>query len=329
MAAEVSEAPVSDPLGAVGRRLAERIEDANDLPEGADRQKAIRAALARLRPDVSTVASGADETVAPGLDAVAAVVREMVPRGAENPLPTRDRVFIRLLRADGLEPAWTLAEDNAAGVAPRPRAGVTWAGGPELSAAPPSVPTMIENGRVFAWLPGFRDPRWGVPDDVYEITGRVDLRVLLERASLTRERLLLAGSAYLNVLTTRADEDVSVVFAGPGGRERRVPATRVRSPEHVQPASSDLGRLAWAGWYVSAGVAALPTAPGRWSVRLEVTQAGLRRAQILGPRRGHYADAVGESGPIETGGVTFRLTSGRDDRIVLVVTRGRPRDSSS
>ena len=190
-----------------------------------------------------------DALPADRLAELAAAVRARVPQGAEDRLPPRVRTLIRLLRRDALEPAWTLAEDNAAGVVRPTRAQSMWAGGSFASSRLP-LPTVVDDdGRAFAWLPGFRDPRWGVPDDVYNIDNEVILRCSLDLVLLRRGVLHLSGGGYLGLLETSAQDSVVVVLNGPDGAEHRVPARRVtssgrRAPERSGVDPSRLGRMA-------------------------------------------------------------------------------------
>ncbi len=311
---------MSGELSAAASCLTDAMARADEMPQGARRNKAIRSLLVRLHRDAMRAAAAAVDASPHELDEAAEAVRSLVPEAAEDALAIRERAFIRLLRAGAVEPAWTLAEDDSAGVVSSSRAGMKWAGGPETSVVLP-LPTLAESGRVYAWLPGFRDPRWGLPDSVYDVTDSVRLRVTLEQLSLESGRLELAGSAYFTVVVARADDDVTVVLRGPGGQEHRAPATRTRVSEHVTRSGPGLTQLAWAGWHAEIDVTALGSSPGRWSAWLELGQDGLRDDEPLGLRRGSYAEAVRRCAPIEAGGRVFRLEGGEDGRLSLSVTR--------
>ena len=141
------------------------------------------------------------------LRTLADAVRTSIPDPVEDELPPRVRVFVRLLRRDALEPAWTLAADNASGFVHATSAVSTWAG-PGHARTQLPLPVFVEDRAVFGWLPGFRDPRWAVPDDVYDLAADVDLRARLDRASFGSDRLHLAGSGWLAHLSARADDTV-------------------------------------------------------------------------------------------------------------------------
>lgn len=311
-------------LDTAADRLIDEMGSALQLPAGRRRNKAIRSILMRLHGEVMRAAADVDGTKPQELDRLAAAVRDVVPAGPENKLPVRERVFVRLLRSGAVEPAWTLAGDDAAGVVPTSRAGLKWAGGAERNSVVLPLSTVVEEGRAFAWLPGFRDPRWRLPDSVYDVTADARLRVVLEQLSLEGGRLMLGGSAHFEVLTTRADDEVTVVLRGPGGRMHRVRAERARTPEFVTSSGPELTRLAWSGWHAVVDLTALRQMPGRWSVRLELTQAGLRRSAPLGPDRGPFARTVDGCGPTDERGRVFRLKSGPDGRLSVTVARLGP-----
>ncbi len=311
---------MSGELSAAASRLADAMGRADELPKGARRNKAIRSQLVRLHRDVMRAAAGVGDAAPGELDELAASVQRLVPVGSENALTIRERVFVRLLRAGAVEPAWTLAEDDSSGVVRSTRVGMKWAGGPETNVVLP-LPTVVDGDAVFAWLPGFRDPRWGLPDSVYDVTDRVRLQVVLEQLSLESDQLKLAGSAHFTVLAAHADGEVTAVLRGPGGEDHRVRATRARTAKGVAPSGPELTRLAWAGWYVAIDVTALRSAPGQWSLWLELAQDGLRDEVSLGLHRGSYAEGVRSCGPIEARGRVFRLRSGQDGRLLLSVTR--------
>jgi hypothetical protein len=179
---------------------------------------------------------------------------------------------------------------------------------------------LTEEGHVFAWLPGFRDPRFGVPDDVYDVTSGALVGGRLQGVRFADGRLQLGGSAFLRSLTARADDEITLVFSGSDGAERRVRASRVRSPEHVRPRGPELTRLAWAGWRAEVDLADLAM-PGRWRVAIEVAQNDLRRAEPLGVRRGAVAAAMRQSRPREAAGCWLALESENNGAMVIRVQR--------
>jgi poly(ribitol-phosphate) beta-N-acetylglucosaminyltransferase len=303
--------------------LAEAVAGIEGLPD----QERTKMMLALLRTEVHDVVlqltAEVDALPADRLGELAAAVRAAVPEGAEDRLPPRVRTLIRLLRRDALEPAWVLAEDNAAGVVRPTRAQSMWAGGSFASPRLP-LPTVVDDdGRAYAWLPGFRDPRWGVPDDVYNIDNEVVLRSSLDVVLLRRGELRLSGGGYLGLLETSAQDSVVVVLNGPDGAEHRVAARRVRRPDDVRLSGPELTRLAWAGWHAQVDVAALST-PGTWRVSLEVTERGAQRTSPLGRKRGPLAQPEMVAASVERRGYGIRVDSEQDGRLLVRVTRLSP-----
>jgi hypothetical protein len=141
----------------------------------------------------------------------------------------------------------------------------------------------VEDGRAFAWLPGFRDVRFDGPDSCYDLSDEVGLRATLDSAHLTRERLTLGGVAYLTrAVTTTADEQVLLVLSRAGVADVVVAGQRHRRPELVSGSGSDLFRRAWSGWSAGLDLAAMPPGSGTWRLALAIDHDGLRRSVGLG-----------------------------------------------
>jgi hypothetical protein len=228
-----------------------------------------------------------DDPPVPQLRQLAEAVRNHLPEPIEDEAAVRVRVFVRLLRCDAFEPAWTLAADNASGVFESASTISTWTGARRSRHRLP-LPTLVDGASVFAWLPGFRDPRWAVPDAVYDISSDVKIRSALDRAVFRDDQLQLAGAAWLRPFDARRDDAVTVVaIAG----DRRVPftAVRLRTPERVTGAGPGLTALAWAGWSATVDLAALADAT-QWRLRIAAGHGAIRRDQPLGLSRGPLAE---------------------------------------
>lgn len=220
-------------------------------------------------------------------------------------LTPRPLVALRLLAADALDAAWLVLQDNAIGVVEEAFRQSTSSGVRRTSRRLPLI-TRVEPPHVYAWLPGFRDPRHGAPDAAYDITALVTPRVRLDEMWWDGATLVLAGSAHLRNLTATEDDAVAVVLTHTSGRQHVSPGERRRRPDLVRGTGADLTRLAWAGW--SARVDTRALTPGGWRVDLRVTQSGVERDAPLGR-------TVGEAVPTEDAG----LRSGR--RTVVVAGR--------
>jgi hypothetical protein len=232
------------------------------------------------------------------------------------------RVFVRLLRRGAFEPAWTLAHDNASGVVRPTRATSMWAGGSFLTSRLP-LPTHLEDGRVYAWLPGFRDPRYGVPDEVYAIDSDVILRGDVDLADLHGRTLRLHGTAYLGLLEAGPHGRVTLSLAGPDGAASQVEATRVRRPDHVKSSGPDLTRLAWSGWHAEFDITPLLAVAGTWRITVELDERGVRRSRLLGRSRSPLAATpLFENSPArELSGRAVRLDNAADGALVLRIAR--------
>lgn len=185
------------------------------------------------RPDVAAALldacrEGADELAAGA--AVRALADEVAARGlepGERHLGVHGRVSVRLLEQ---------GRPDAAHLVVRHR----------VTRQP--LFTMVRDGAVFAWLPGFDDPRVDAPDAAYDISDLVTARGALDDVQLTDGRLVLGGHAYLRHLEARTDDRVSIVLHRPDGADERVPARRVRRWDHVSGSGTRLNRLAWSGF---------------------------------------------------------------------------------
>jgi hypothetical protein len=257
------------------------------------------------------------------LTALAATIKDHLPEGTENSLGPRVGILVRLLREDALEAAWMLARDNASGVVRPERTTSMWAGGSNLSSELP-LPTRVDaDGRVFAWLPGFRDPRWSVPDEVYDIGHFVVLRATLDHATIDdRGVLRLRGSAFLGQLRTEPDDVVTVRLFGPTGAHHAVAATRLRRPDLVKARGPELRRLAWGGWQVAVPLADLAPVSGAWHVAVEIAQGPVVRREPLGARRGPLAAPHLTTAAYE--GRSWRYELDTDEKNKALLVRATP-----
>lgn len=298
---------------------------------GGDAEQVWRTALAEVVHE-GLMRARTDGSGAPPVElALVAEALRYAPDAAVDRLPPRIGILIALLRAGHLEPAWMLAHDNASGRVGPARTVATWAGRSALR-DPLPVPFHIEDGAVFAYLPGFRDPRWSIDDEIYRVDRRIRARVVLDGAEFRGRELALYGAGYLTLLATGADDAVSVLLAGPDGARHRVPAMRARRPELVKPHGAEPTRLAFAGWRAAIPLEMLT--PGRWRFSLEVSSQGVSRAAALGVVRGPLAapelveqrELVGGPMIVEVAGCAVRLGSegpgtSRPGQLVVQVRR--------
>jgi hypothetical protein len=250
---------------------------------------ATRDDLIRLHDVLIQAAASEDRAPRPLLEAAATALASVDPRLVE-PLPTRPRVVFRLLRTGQLDAAALVLADNAIGVVASSFRGATSSGAPRTGWRLPIL-THIEAGRIFADLPGFRDPRFNAADECYEISAAIKLRAHLDEARITGRgsrlrarygsRLELSGWAAIDIVHSSPGEQVRVV-ATREGREVSWPAVRHRRADLVSGTGEGLRRRAWAGWSAELNTATLGIKPSSWNVSIEVEHDGLVRRTRLG-----------------------------------------------
>lgn len=291
---------------------------ARDLPW----RRQLRSRLLGLYDAVVALAgtAGPHDFASDALAGLAAAVRAGVPPRIEDPMAIRARVFVRLLRHDALESARTLAADSAVGTVRTGRAELRWAGGRAATSALP-LPIQLDGERVFVWLPGFRDPRAQVPDDIYDVSRNVQVRGRLHRIRWGADGLELAGSAYLRVVGAAASDVVTVAAVHADGTRVEVAARRARSPEFVGSRGPDLVRLAWSGWHARLSAAGLAARPGAWRLELAVARAQIRRSAPLGAERGPALEHVTDFGSFRVRAVVLAAGADSDGQITVTSTR--------
>lgn len=204
-------------------------------------------------------------------------------------LAPRPRVVMRLLRAAALSAAWLVVNDNATGVVRRDFRAST-SSGADRTEWPLPLLTAVEPPRIYAQLPTFRDPRYGVPDELFEIGSAIKLRCHVDEVAAGRYPTI-GGWAALDHLTTDPDEQVAVVVAQ-DDREVRWPATRLRRADLVGGNRETIRRRAWAGWSAECRLDELVEPNGRWTLSVEVNHRGLVRRARIGKSVGELATCL-------------------------------------
>lgn len=278
-------------MGSIGE-AAQRLPELMSATRGLaldEQESAVRQVLSADVHDPVMQATGAGDALPQhDLEMLADAVRTTVPAAAEDTLEPRVRVFVRLLRAGALSPAWTLAADNGSGTVQQRVDFSTSSGAARTSLQLPLF-TVVDGGRAYGWLPGFRDPRWGAPDSVFDVSADVVLRSNLDEARVADDRLVLSGWAYLTLLATSADDTVAVAWESSDGRREVLPARRLRRSDLVKGTGADLTRLTWAGWAAEVDLSRLATRPGDWRATLSLAHGELARTAELGKRCGPLA----------------------------------------
>lgn len=237
----------------------------------------LRAATAGVVEAPSDLLRRASDLVA---EADGEVIESLAPRA---------RVVMRLLRSGALAAAWVVVIDNATGSVRREFHASTSSGADRTEWALPLL-TSVEPPNVYADLPAFRDPRYDLADELFEIGSAVRLRCHVDEVSSARHPGF-AGWAAMDHLTTHADELVALV-ASQGDREVRWPGARIRRADLVGGSRDTLRRRAWAGWFVECHPEDLGEHSGRWALSIEVTHRDLVRRARIGKAAGELAARV-------------------------------------
>jgi hypothetical protein len=147
--------------------------------------------------------------------------------------------------------------------------------------------TTVEPPCIYAELPGFRDPRFAVPDEVYEVGDALTLRAHVDDV-LAGGRPTFAGWAALDLLRSEPTESVAIV-ARHEGVEVQWPGSRHRRADLPGGSRETLRRRAWAGWRAEIDPADL-SGEGRWTLWLEIGQQGVKRRARIGKSAGELAE---------------------------------------
>jgi hypothetical protein len=247
-----------------------------------------KTALLRLH-DILRAASGSAEAEPAALLRQAAELVADAERDVVESLSPRARVVMRMLRAGAVTPAWLVIVDNATGAVRRAFRGSTSSGADRAEWSLPLL-TTVEPPSIYAELPGFRDPRFGLGDELFEIGAAVKLRCHVDEVAPGKHPML-SGWAALDHVTSDPAELVALV-AVQDGREVRWPGVRVRRADLVGGNRETIRRRAWAGWAVECRPEELAEPTGRWSLSIEVTHRGLVRRSRVGKSVGELAMSV-------------------------------------
>ncbi|HVX68313.1 MAG TPA: hypothetical protein VHA79_01325 [Mycobacteriales bacterium] len=239
--------------------------------------------------DVLRAASGTVDVTPRELLGQAANIVGRADSETVESLAPRPRVALRLLREGAHDAAWLVVIDNATGAVRRDFRAAT-SSGADRTEWPLPLLTAVEPPSIYAELPGFRDPRYGVTDEHFEIGSAVRLRCHVDEVASGRHPTI-SGWAALDHVMTDSDELVALV-AAQDGREVRWPGVRVRRADLVGGNRETIRRRAWAGWSVECLPEELAGATGRWSLSVEVTHQGLVRRTRIGKSVGELAVSV-------------------------------------
>lgn len=253
---------------------------ARDRLHGTDAIPEQRSALTDIYHACLRATAVTDGAPTELLNALASGVAD-VPAPVVSGLSPRPRVVFRLLQAGALEAAWLVCETSAAGLVVEPTTATTSSGAPRARPRFPLV-VHVDTPKVYAWLPGFRDPRYGAPDSCYDISGLVKLRTRVDAVRVEGNQLVAGGSASLSLVMPDADERVRLIARLDDETRVVVTGRRLRRPDLVTGVGDGLRRAAWSGWSARLDLRKLRRHPGDWGLQLDVTHEGVRRAAPLG-----------------------------------------------
>jgi hypothetical protein len=204
--------------------------------------------------------------------------------------PPRERVALRLLANEMYGAAWQVLRDTAA-----------------AGAKKPPLVTVIESPRVFADLPGFRDPRVNAAEGCYDITDAVTLAVRLDEVWLDGDVIQLGGSATPNPLATDSTDQVRLVLTWESSRVV-IDGHRRRRPDLVKGTGAALTRRAWAGWSAAIPLSDPGLRGAGWALSLEIEHRGIVREAPIG-RDVSASAAVVAAGIFDTADTPWRLST--------------------
>jgi hypothetical protein len=279
----------------------------------SDEPPADRAGLLRMLRDLHLVlarATPSGPTAPVDCLRAAASLADQVNDDIVNALAVRTRTVFRLLRLSAWAAAWELLAENAVGLVEHEFSASTATGAARTSWRLPLL-TRIEGPTVFAELPGFRDPRFDVPDACYDITTSIVLSHQVDELLLDRDVLTLGGWAALDILTAEHTEVVTLIAAR-DDREIATVGRRVRRADLVKGRGEALTRRAWAGWSARLDLTDPQLRTGSWALSLQLDHRGVSRRTPLGPASGELAlAAASASGQGAGRGFTVKTVDGR------------------
>jgi poly(ribitol-phosphate) beta-N-acetylglucosaminyltransferase len=135
---------------------------------------------------------------------------------------------------------------------------------------------IVEDGRVFARYPHFRDAA-GIPDRCFEVTRRIELKQDVTDLAVVDGALRVAGEAYLSYL---GGSTTVVLRRWPWGSELRFPTEMVPTP-HLRNRDVDYRKAGFTGRIPLDPDGPSVVSRGLWRIYLEVGPDQVRRRAAL------------------------------------------------
>jgi glycosyltransferase involved in cell wall biosynthesis len=179
---------------------------------------------------------------------------------------------------------------------------------------------IVEDGRVFARYPHFRDAA-GIPDRCFEVTGRIRLKQHLTRLAVVDGALEVAGEAYLAYL---GGPTTIVLRHWPWGSELRFPTEMVPTP-HLRNRDVDYRKAGFTGRVPLDPQDGSAVSRGSWQLYLEVGPDQVRRrAAVQAPKnlRSELALPAADAALLVSGRGRVRLRVGPVDPLIRGLESG-------
>ncbi|MGK5729553.1 glycosyltransferase family 2 protein [Streptomyces sp. URMC 124] len=160
-----------------------------------------------------------------------------------------------------------------------------------LAATAATLPDLqIEDGRVYALHPYFRDSTLNIPDDCYDITAELRVRHRVDSAEINAAGLRLTGHAYIHRIATH-DVTTELVLRKRGtDTEHRLPVHHTPTPGLGAEEDGGLHEYDTAGFDATIDLASLTA--GLWDLSLAVGAQGIVKEARLGSSRAESVTAA-------------------------------------
>ncbi|GGT18076.1 glycosyltransferase [Streptomyces purpureus] len=156
------------------------------------------------------------------------------------------------------------------------------------------APIVIDNGRLYRAHPLFRDPRAGLPDELYDVTDSVRTPQRLQKLEWHEGKLRLSGYAYIDVLPTTGMTTEFVLRRRQTQTEVAVPVTVRATPALAAKAGSDGADHSMAGFDLDLDLNTAerggPLTHGTWDCFLRLRAEGVERTVRFGRALGKTVD---------------------------------------
>jgi poly(ribitol-phosphate) beta-N-acetylglucosaminyltransferase len=155
------------------------------------------------------------------------------------------------------------------------------------------TPRLVEDGRLYAQYPFFRDPARPVPDELYDVSHELTVTHRLTRLAWSGRTLQIEGIGFFEQLSTRDRDSELVLRERRTGAVERFPVEAVKDPTllNAKGRPRSMGRFR-RSLDLAMPPSGLVLGPGLWEVRLSVSFEGVSREVPFGSVRSSDADLL-------------------------------------